>query len=436
MPKQSITIKLLPHQKQFIKSTKPYTCMVCGRGSGKTYVASILAAIKLLKGERIIMFAQSWASLTENLMKEVVNRLDEIIPTDSNSKLAYKYNRGGQKIELGKGVIYGATYESQDAIRGYTQISTLILDEAALSKPDILEVAAPCLRGLPDGIEPHIYCITTPKGSSWFNTWITNKLKNNPEQIDLIKARTIDNTFVSSAEYELMLASFSNQTVIKQELEGEILDLTAENSIISGVECRIGKEQMPSSGLVYVGIDGSGYGRDFTVLTFRINDAYVQYKFPQITGFDLRNKIREQLKLNPGWVIKRILIDQAYGQTYYENLYQEFENCELVNFASKPTDESQYMNIRAEGYFELVNAIRQGFKIDEEIKKELQATLFEFNQQGKLKLIQKDEIKEVLGHSPDSSDSLMLTFAYTTYKHYEPETIDTQCEIVLDSPED
>ena len=104
------------------------------------------------------MFAQSWSALTENLMHETALRLDEIVGFDK-----YKYNRSGQKIELGNGVIYGATYESQDSVRGYTQISTLILDEAALSKPDILEVAGPCLRGLPDGVEPHIYCLTTPK---------------------------------------------------------------------------------------------------------------------------------------------------------------------------------------------------------------------------------------------------------------------------------
>lgn len=365
-------------------------------------------------------------------MRETALRLDEIVGFDK-----YKYNRSGQKIELGKGVIYGATYESQDSVRGYTQISTLILDEAALSKPDILEVAGPCLRGLPDGIEPHIYCLTTPKAASWFNNFVTTKLENTPEKIDLIKARTIDNSFVSSDEYELMLASFSNETIIRQELEGEILNLTAENSILSGVDCRIGQETMPSEGLVYIGIDGSGYGRDCTVVTFRINDAYMQLSYPQISGFELRNKIKAVLKTHPKWIVKRILIDQAYGQTYYENLYQEFEDCDIVNFASKPDDDTQYVNIRAEGYFELVNAIRQGFKVDEEIHKELQATLFEFNQQGKLKLIPKEEIKEVIGHSPDKSDSLMLTFAYTTYQHYKKEIEEvSQTQIYLGSPDD
>ncbi len=37
--------------------------------------------------------------------------------------------------------------------------------------------------------------------------------------------------------------------------------------------------------------------------------------------------------------------------------------------------------------------------------------MFEFTNNGKLKLINKEEIKLVIGHSPDQSDSLALTFA-------------------------
>ena len=429
-----IRFKRLPHQKKLLTSKKPYVAMICGRGAGKTFSASLLAALRVLKGQRIIVFAQNYKALSENLMYEITKRLDEIVGHEF-----YKYNRGSCKIEIpwSGGVIYGGTYENIDSVRGFTQINILILDEGALSPPNILEVAGPCLRGLPEGQEPQIYFTSTPKGGSWLNLFILDKLAKEPDKIDFIQARTIDNSFISSSEYELMLSSFTNEAVIKQELGGELLNLEAENSILSGVDCRIGQETMPSEGLVYIGIDGSGYGRDCTVVTFRINDAYMQLSYPQISGFELRNKIKAVLKTHPKWIVKRILIDQAYGQTYYENLYQEFEECDIVNFASKPDDDTQYVNIRAEGYFELVNAIRQGFKVDEEIHKELQATLFEFNQQGKLKLIPKEEIKEVIGHSPDKSDSLMLTFAYTTYQHYKKEIEEvSQTQIYLGSPDD
>lgn len=355
------------------------------------------------------MFAQSWSALTENLMRETALRLDEIVGFDK-----YKYNRSGQKIELGKGVIYGATYESQDSVRGYTQISTLILDEAALSKPDILEVAGPCLRGLPDGIEPHIYCLTTPKAASWFNNFVTNKLEKTPDKIDLIKARTIDNSFVSSSEYELMLASFSNETIIRQELEGEILNLTAENSIIGGVNVKQGSALIPQSGNLYIGIDCAGYGKDQTVITYRIGDWFTQECYNHLDGMASKDRIKSMLRTHPNWHLKNIAIDMAYGDAIYEALSIEYECCDLINFAMKPNDE-QYLNMRAEMYFTLVDALRKGFMVTEEIYKELQATLFEWSTNGKLKLVDKDEIKEIIGHSPDKSDSLALTFSNAIY---------------------
>ena len=376
------------------------------------------------------MFAQSWSALTENLMRETALRLDEIVGFDK-----YKYNRSGQKIELGKGVIYGATYESQDSVRGYTQISTLILDEAALSKPDILEVAGPCLRGLPDGIEPHIYCLTTPKAASWFNNFVTAKLEKTPDKIDLIKARTIDNSFVSSSEYELMLASFSNETIIRQELEGEILNLTAENSIIGGVNVKQGSALIPQSGNLYIGIDCAGYGKDQTVITYRIGDWFTQECYNHIDGMTAKDRIKSMLRIHPNWHLKNIAIDMAYGDAIYEALSIEYECCDLINFAMKPNDE-QYLNMRAEMYFTLVDALRKGFMVTEEIYKELQATLFEWSSTGKLKLVDKDEIKEIIGHSPDKSDSLALTFSNTIYTIGALKDIEENNSIDLGDPGD
>ena len=154
-----IRFKRLPHQKKLLTSKKPYVAMICGRGAGKTFSASLLAALRVLKGQRIIVFAQNYKALSENLMYEITKRLDEIVGHEF-----YKYNRGSCKIEIpwSGGVIYGGTYENIDSVRGFTQINILILDEGALSPPNILEVAGPCLRGLPEGQEPQIYFTSTP----------------------------------------------------------------------------------------------------------------------------------------------------------------------------------------------------------------------------------------------------------------------------------
>lgn len=427
-----IRFKRLPHQKKLLTSKKPYVAMICGRGAGKTFSASLLAALRVLKGQRIIVFAQNYKALSENLMYEITKRLDEIVGHEF-----YKYNRGACKIEVpwSGGVIYGGTYENINSVRGFTQINILILDEGALSPPNILEVAGPCLRGLPEGQKPQIYFTSTPKGGSWLNLFILDKLAKEPDKIDFIQARTIDNSFISSTEYELMLSSFTNEAVIKQELGGELLNLEAENSILSGVDCKISEHPIAAMGDLYIGIDCAGYGKDKTVITYRIHDGYMQFSYDHLDGMEAKDKIKSMLKTHPGWNLKQINIDMAYGDSIYEALIIEYECVDLINFGAKPNDD-QYLNQRAEMYFTLVDALRKGFPIGETVHKELQNTLFEWSSTGKLKLIAKEDIKAVLGHSPDNSDSLALTFANTIYNNIKIDRPVETTQIYLGSPED
>lgn len=225
------------------------------------------------------MFAQGYKALTENLFGEILKRLDSIVGYGN-----YTYNKGQVKIHIPetKGTIYGLTYENIDSCRGYTEIHSLILDEGCLAPPDILTVAVPCMRGLGEDVKTQIYITSTPKAASYLNTLIMEKLQKEPDDIELIKARTIDNAFISSDEYELMLSSLSNETVIRQELEGEILNLTAENSILSGVDCKISEHPMAAMGDLYIGIDCAGYGKDKTVITYRIHDGYMQFSYDHL----------------------------------------------------------------------------------------------------------------------------------------------------------
>ena len=48
---------------------------------------------------------------------------------------------------------------------------------------------------------------------------------------------------------------------------------------------------------------------------------------------------------------------------------------------------------------------------DAELREELANVYYGFDPRGRMKLKSKDEIKEVLGRSPDTADALALTFA-------------------------
>lgn len=416
---KQIKFQILPHQRKLLTCKKHFIAMICGRGGGKTFAASLLCAMKAINGERVLVFAQGYKALTENLFNEITKRLDTILGFGN-----YIYNKGQVKISIpGKGVIYGLTYQNIDACRGYTEINSLVLDEGCLAPATILDTAVPCMRGT--GKETQIYVTSTPKAGSYLNRLILDKLEKDKDEIELIKAKTTDNLFISEQEFKLMEQSISNQTLYRQELMGEILNLQAANSILAGITFKKGYKQdkMPDSGQLVIGIDGSGYGKDKTVITYRIGKNYKQVLYDTLTGMDCRNEVKAMLNKHPKWQVVEINIDAAYGDKYYENLELEYDCCNLVNFGGKARND-KYFNKRAEMYFNLIEGLNKGVPLTEEIEDELNVTLFEFSNTGKLKLVDKDEIKEVLKHSPDQSDSLALTFS--TGNLYENEEVEEQ----------
>ena len=223
----------------------------------------------------------------------------------------YTYNKGSVKIKLnnGTGVIYGLTYENVDACRGYTEISSLVLDEGALAPPTIFEVAQPCLRGAKTNKQ--IYVTSTPKAGSFINQFILETLDKDLDSIELIKAKSEDNKFIAD-DLILMRKGFSNETIMRQEMEGELLDLKAENSLLANLTYKKGTIAMPTKGRVIIGIDGSGWGKDQTVITYRIGNSFVQKCYGVLSGPDCRNEIKTMLLQNHGWTVGGIWIDSAY----------------------------------------------------------------------------------------------------------------------------
>ena len=60
-------------------------------------------------------------------------------------------------------------------------------------------------------------------------------------------------------------------------------------------------------------------------------------------------------------------------------------------------------------YAETAKAIKAGLFVDNrDIKTQLSYTTISVNNSGKFQLCKKDEIKEMIGHSPDESDSFAL----------------------------
>lgn len=189
---------------------------------------------------------------------------------------------------------------------GFTDISTVIFDELALAPANVLETVSFCMRG--KNIHPHIYAMTTPRMFSWLNRYI----EENSSNIDIIRATTLDNVFISQEQIELMKSTCANDKMLRQELYGEIVEDSDAGTIFSfDILNRTNtlKTDLPFN----IGIDCSGLGTDFNVVVARNDTGILKIKRyqtiePQHLATEVLNVIHELGRDR----LSQIFIDEAY----------------------------------------------------------------------------------------------------------------------------
>ena len=391
----NIEIKLLKHQRAFLESKCNKVLLLAGRATGKSYVASIAAAMNMLMGKRLIVFAQTFSSLQRNIFAEIVNRLDEW-------KVSYNYNKSSMIISVGNGICYGYSYENIESVRGLTNISVCIADEIALAPvPEVFFAAvSPVMRG--PNIIPKFYALTTPRGGS---TW--NELFKSDSSWDIITATTFDNTFLSSESIQLMKESLTVE-MQQQELYGQLLDMQVENAIID-ID-KVNTVPNGSDEQYYCGIDFARYGSDSTCIVIR--NGYSIVEMNKMNNVDTDEIVNTYLtlykKYNP--IMTAIDSTGGYDIGFYDRLKHTNKEIQEVNFSSA-SDDGICANKRSFIYFNLASALENGFAIDDnEMRQALRYTTWSLTANGKRILTPKDNIKRIIGHSPDSLDALALSF--------------------------
>ena len=394
-----ITYKLFPHQKAVITSQEPILYARMGRGSGKSYIASMLAVISLLKGKRTLAIAQTGQAIREVLVPEILARLNEIIPGK------FKFNQTSNKIVFGKGIIYLGSYESLESLRGYTRISLIILDEAALAPPNIFEVVAFCMRDCDE--QPKIRMMSTPRSANWLTEYVK---KNN---IPVITAKTSDNKRITEKEIELMKKASIDENSWRREFYGdEIDDENAGVLFTSNLLTSSPKFLRRNNDGYAIGIDCSGLGKDSNVIVVRNQNEILDIVEKKIaSNSELCSIVRGLIMTHGKGNLSHIAIDEAYGLDLHERLSDAGITAAIVPFGGKAKNPA-YANQRAEMYINLKKGIEEyGLKgITDELYRELQATKYILNNNGKIQLIHKDEIRLAIGRSPDIADALALTY--------------------------
>lgn len=422
-----IEIPLLPMQKAFLRSESKFLAVVSSRAQGKTFVAVLQALLALLNGENVVYGVQNLDAWRKGGEQHLKHFLRELKIEDR-----WRFNKsnytGFLQTPWGEAALYIFTYESEDSIRGATEISMAVLDEFVLSKPTILASLAPVLRGHDlkgNPIKPRIRAVSTPNMNS---EWQLMLIEHEKHGIDLLRANPNDNIYVTQEQRELMAASIFDERLRRQEILGEILTGDNSTSMCSLGDFRTIAKVPTSSDLIWAGLDMAHSGdRDRHVFCALRGDKEVValHDFGVADSTDVATWIK---KFNNKYHIASLNIDVAFSESVYDQLKYEIP-CAQIPFGGKAESPEQFVNIRAEMYFKAANLIKDealnvntaktlynqaGYEyVDEQLVAELkrEMTNIHWLQQpssNKLMIEPKTDVRIRIGKSPDVADAFCL----------------------------
>ena len=400
---REIRLKLLPHQRALFRSKSKKVLLLCGRGAGKSYALGSMALRDILSGKNIIIGGQRYETLHDTLYAEIKRLASEWGIYDM-----IEWRESPMQMRLNGHFGYFGTYASVDASRGYTNVSKIILDELFLAPPDILSIWGPCMRG-PDVRDPQVVGATTPRMDSLWNV-----IMSDPDcDWEIIRARTNDNKFITQEQLDLIRSGIRTDEMMRQELEGEIIIGSNASAIIRLEDFPMLPAECTDKRVV-CGLDcAEGVERDSTAFAARQGNKVLDlWKLNGISHEETVNRIRDFHRRTP---IDKLNMDMAFSDYEYNILKYEI-NCEQVQFARAATEENRelYANVRAEFFFNLAWQIKhglcvEGFLLTPELKRQACALSWKKNNQGRLLITPKEELRLALNMSTDILDALGLT---------------------------
>lgn len=306
--------------------------------------------------------------------------------------------------------IYIMGADNPDALRGM-YLDGVILDEYGQMKDYLWgEIIRPALADR----KGWAVFVGTPKGQNGFFQKYQEALTHDDWYHCLYKAS--ETGVIDKTELESMKESMSD-VEYQQEMECDF-SVAAFNALLGAEDVEKAVETVYNEndllGAVKVmGVDVARFGGDRSAICCRHGLAVMPVQ--TYKGLDTMTfagvVIKAMNKFNPD----AVFIDSgAMGAGVIDRIRQLGYHCIDVAFGGKATDDSRYVNKRTEMYFKLTEFIKKdsgAIPKDAVLQEELANVYYGFDNRGRLKLRSKEEIKEVLGRSPDMADALALTFA-------------------------
>lgn len=397
--------KLLPHQRKLIKSKARKSCLICGRGAGKSYACASLALLYILNGRNVLIGGTTHDNLHDTLFAEIKR-----IAMEWDIYDLITWRESPMSLEIGNSHVWFGFYQAVESVRGYSRVGLIILDEMFLAPASILATWGPCCRN--SGCKTRIVGATTPRqGSLWNITMSDPKC-----DWEIISAKSTDNTHITDEEMQLILSEIKTQEMYNQEILGIISTDLGNAAIIKLAEFPKEPSGIISNDTrVIAGFDaGEGVERDSSAFFKRRgNEVLEMWKLNGIDHEQCVQRIRESNRKIP---IDRLYMDAAFSDYEYHTLKYEL-NCEQIHFAQAAPEDfrKDYANMRAYMWFGLADGVRHGLYIDgfdlsPELKRQMCSTTWMRDTTGRLLLVKKEDLRAALKMSPDIGDAAALTY--------------------------
>lgn len=398
--------EFLPYQLELMRRPDKFKGMITSRATGKTAMMIKAALTTAFSGQKVIYWLQTQNVLKNEFFPERI--LPQLKEWGIPSK-AYSYDSTYNTLRVTNGgLIRGFSYEAPENCTSLNAVKLSILDEVTTCKKwkQTLMAFAAAQRGL-HGSTPITLFSATPRPDSPFKKY----LKENKDIYVMRGVTMYDNPYLTDEEREEIANKYTvGSPLYRQEVLGEEVDGLIENAVFPP-DCW-NKMQKGQRGVPSLGIDCAGSGRDYNVF-FVVDDVHIieKVKVQEADTFQLASIAR---RLISKYGIRQVCIDGTGG--FGIGLFDMLKinpnlQCFSINFGQAAMDSNNYANARAEMYFNLAKAMREGFYMDDdEVADQLRVTSFNTTVTGKSILIKKEEIKNYLGCSPDAADALALAY--------------------------
>tara|TARA_R110000744_G_scaffold36130_5_gene83539 strand:- start:3270 stop:4580 length:1311 start_codon:yes stop_codon:yes gene_type:complete len=417
-----LTIKQRQALKYMLDNTTTELLYGGAAGGGKSYLLCAYAIITCLKypGVRGLI----GRSKLDALKKTTLNTFFEVCH-EWNIKAAehYSYNAQSNVIKfyngseiLLKDLFLYPSDTNFDSL-GSLELTFACIDEANQITEKAKNVLSSRLRYKLDeyGLIPKLYMSCNPAKGWVYNIYKESREDVLPKYKKFIQALVTDNKHISKHYTEQLnkLDEISKARLLRGDWEyDDSKDALIEYDAIINMFSNV----VPT-GDKYITADIARFGKDKTVIYLwnglQIADIVTMDMSSMV---DVSSKIRE-IQNREGVKLSNILIDEDGVGGGAKDILR----CRGFVNNSRPLKGENYQNLKAQCSYKLADLINRGqigvstndIKIKELLIQELeQIRRINIDKDGKLSILSKDKIKDLIGRSPDYSDALMMRCYY------------------------